>query len=274
MKIAVTGASGRVGQGIVQLAAARGHKLVMIDRVPPPVPPPAGASFIAVEMADYEGLVAAFSGCDALVHMAAIPVPDILPDHIVHNNNVVGSYNALRAAVENGITRICQASSVNAIGHSFSRAPRYDYFPLDEDHPNYCEDPYSLSKWLCEEQGLAFARRYPALSIASLRFHLVVPTREAAVQYHAGAPDPAKHLWAWTQLEAAADACLLSLTADFSGHVAFYVVAPETLSDIPTETLASRHFPQVPLTSPLIDRQSFFSSSKAARLLGWRHPSL
>jgi len=274
MKIAVTGASGKVGQGIVQLAAARGHSLVMIDRAPPPVAPPAGASFVALDMADYDGLVAAFAGCDALVHMAAIPVPNILPDHVVHNNNVVGSYNALRAAVESGITRICQASSVNAIGHSFSRTPRYDYFPIDEDHPNYCEDPYSLSKWLCEEQGQAFARRYPALHIASLRFHLVVPTREAAVQYHAGAPDPAKHLWAWTQLEAAADACLLSLTADFPGHEAFYVVAPRTLSEVPTATLAEQYFPSVPLHSPLVGHQSFFNCSKAQRVLGWRHPNV
>ncbi len=61
-------------------------------------------------------------------------------------NNVVGSYNALRAAAEHGITRICQASSVNAIGLSYSRTPRFDYFPIDEAHPNYSEDPYSLSQ--------------------------------------------------------------------------------------------------------------------------------
>ena len=85
--------------------------------------------------------------------MAAIPAPGHHPDHEVHNNNVMGSYNALRAAVEVGIQRVCQASSVNATGLAYSRWPHFDYFPLDEEHPTYNEDPYSLSKWICEEQG-------------------------------------------------------------------------------------------------------------------------
>ena len=48
-----------------------------------------------------------------MVHMAAIPAPFYLPDDVVHNNNVVGSYNAMRAAIEQGIRKICQASSVS-----------------------------------------------------------------------------------------------------------------------------------------------------------------
>jgi UDP-glucose 4-epimerase len=80
-------------------------------------------------------------------------------------------------------------------------------------------------------------------------------------------------LWAWTQLDAAADACLLSLEASIRGHETFFIVAPETLSPVPTETLATQYFPNVPLRSPLIGHQSFFNSSKAERLLGWMHPN-
>ena len=263
MKIAVTGANGRIGSAIVRMALGQGHQVVPIDR--------AGNNVITADVTDYDALVSAFAGCDAVVHMAAIPRPGLAPDHVVHNNNVVGSYDVLRAAAETGIRRICQASSVNAIGHSFSRAPRYDYFPIDESHPNYCEDPYSLSKWICEEQGRAFARRYADLTIASLRFHLVVPTREDAITRHRSA-DPAKHLWAWTQLDAAADACLLSLTAEFNGHETFYIVAPETLSEENSINLARQHFPGVALRQNLEGRRSFFNSDKARMLLGWQHP--
>lgn len=263
MKIAVTGANGKIGRAVTRLALDRGHDVVPIDR--------SGDNVVLADVTDYDALVAAFAGCGAVVHMAAIPRPGLAPDHVVHNNNVVGSYNVLRAAVERGITRICQASSVNAIGHSFSRHPRYDYFPLDEDHPNYCEDPYSLSKWICEEQGRTFARRYEALSIASLRFHLVVATRAEALDWHRSA-DPAKHLWAWTGLESAADACLLSLTAEFVGHEAFYIVAPNTLADEQSADLARQHFPGVALRQSLEGRRSFFNSQKARTLLGWQHP--
>jgi nucleoside-diphosphate-sugar epimerase len=271
MKIAITGSSGRVGQGIVARAAAEGHDLILIDRVTPPDTQDKTIPFILAEMSDYEAMVAAFSGRDAIIHMAAIPSPGRDPDHIVHNNNVVGSYNALRAAAEHGIKRVCQASSVNAIGHSYSRAPRYDYFPLDEQHPNYSEEPYSLSKWICEEQGKAFARRYEDMAIASMRFHLVVPDKKLAIETYGDRPRVDKHLWAWTGLDAAADACLLSLQAPFVGHEAFYIVAPETISDIPSLDLAKRHFPDVPITADLSGHRSFFNSGKAERMLGWRH---
>jgi UDP-glucose 4-epimerase len=204
--------------------------------------------------------------------MAAIPSPFHLPDHIVHNNNVVGSYNALRAAVEHGIMRICQASSVNAIGLSYSRAPRFDYFPVDETHPNYTEEPYGLSKWICEQQADTFARRYEGIRISSMRFHWVVPDRAtAAVRYHEQSPEIAKHLWAYTRFDAAARACLLSLGAAFNGHEVFYIVAPDTTADTPSRELAAKFFPSVPIRGDFSGHQSFFSSAKAERLLGWTH---
>jgi nucleoside-diphosphate-sugar epimerase len=210
MKIALTGSSGRVGDAIAQAALARGDSLVTIDRVPSAtLREGANCRFVEAEMSDYETLVDAFEGCEAVIHMAAIPAPFKHPDHIVHNNNVVGSYNALRAAAEHGITRICQASSVNAIGLSYSRAPRFDYFPIDEAHPNYGEDAYSLSKWICEAQADAFVRRYEDMRIASMRFHWVVPERAIAWRRASETtPQSAKNLWAYTRFDAAADACL------------------------------------------------------------------
>jgi nucleoside-diphosphate-sugar epimerase len=273
MKIAVTGGTGGIGSAVAALALERGHSVVSIDRVAPPQPQSDGRlRFVSADVADYDALVAAFDGCDALVHMAAIPAPGRHRDHVVHNNNVVGSYNALRAAVERGITRICQASSVNAIGLSFSRAPRFDYFPIDEEHPNYTEEPYSLSKWICEQQADTFARRHAAIRIASMRFHWVVAERAvSAAKFGFATQEAAKHLWAYTRRDAAADACLLSLEASFTGHEVFYIVAPDTNIDVPSQELATTFFPQVPLRQSLAGYRSLFNSEKAERLLGWRH---
>jgi UDP-glucose 4-epimerase len=141
MKIAITGGSGGVGRAIIQLALAQGHSVVSIDRVRPTTELPANVTFAEADIANYDTLLSAFKDCDAVIHMAAIPSPGHHPDHVVHNNNVVGSYNALRAAAELGIKRVCQASSVNATGLAYSRQPRFDYFPLDEQHPTYNEDP-------------------------------------------------------------------------------------------------------------------------------------
>jgi nucleoside-diphosphate-sugar epimerase len=273
MKIAVTGSTGRIGREITTQALAAGHEVVGIDRLDPAEPPTGNLTFIRADTDDYEGLVAAMKGCDALVHMAAIPAPIGYEDHVVHNNNVVGSYNAMRAAIENGVRRICQASSVNAIGLAFSRDPRCDYLPIDEEHPNYSEEPYSLSKWICEAQADTFVRRYEDLVIASMRFHYVVPERaQAAKVYNASEENTARHFWAYTLVGPAAEACLLSLTADFTGHEVFYIAAPDTTIDIPSMDLHDRLHPDVPIKGDLSGYNSFFNSSKAGRILGWTHP--
>jgi nucleoside-diphosphate-sugar epimerase len=273
MRIAVTGGNGRVGQGIIKMALAQGNEVVSIDQTPPPEITQPHFSFIQAHLSDYEEFVQAIRGCDALIHMAAIAAPGHHPDHIVHNNNVVTSYNSLRAAVEVGIKRVCQASSVNATGLAYSRSPHFDYFPLDEKHPTYNEDPYSLSKWICEEQGNSFARRYENMIIASMRFHGVVPQRHDMLQaINRGPTDTAtKSLWAYTRLEAASRACLLSLIADFKGHEVFYIVAPETIADIPSLELKQKFYPDVPVRGDISGHRSFFDSSKAERLLGWKH---
>jgi nucleoside-diphosphate-sugar epimerase len=271
MKIALTGGNGVVGTAIIEHALALGHTVVSIDRIAPETRHPE-VDHLTVDLNDYDATLAAFRGCDVLIHMAAIPFPFRDPDHVVHNNNVVSSYNAMRAAIECGITRICQASSVNAIGLSYSRAPRFDYFPIDEAHANYAEDAYSLSKWICEQQADTLVRRHAGLSIASLRFHWVVPDKAtAAANFNRPLPDLAKHLWAYTRLDAAARACLLAIDGRFVGHEVFYVVAPDTTHIRSSRELAAEYFPDVPIRGDLTGTASFFSSAKAERLLGWHH---
>ena len=273
MRIAITGASGRIGRAVTELALSQGHDVVSIDRAPPPkeTAPPA-VTFVQADMAHYSDVEQAVRGCDALVHLAAIPGPWRHPDDEVHNNNVVSSYNALSAAARLGIARVCQASSINAVGAAYSRWPRFDYFPLDEQHPTYNEDPYSLSKWICEQQADSLARRYETMTIASLRFHGVVPERAMVARRDHDARDMVtKHLWGYTRSDATARACLLSLTAGFPGHEAFFIVAPDTMMETPSLELARRFFPDVPVRGDLSGNWGFFDCSKAERMLGWRH---
>ncbi len=273
MRIAITGGGGRIGRAVIELALQQGHSVVSIDRaLPRPDTVQPDVTFVQAELTDYGMFEQALYGCDALVHMAAIPSPRGHADHVVHNNNVVTSYNALSATAQLGIKRVCQASSINATGAAFSRWPRYDYFPLDEQHPTYNEDPYSLSKWICEQQADSFARRYDGMAITSLRFHGIVPERAAAVR-----PDNAfrdlvvKHLWGYTCLQAAARACLVSLTAPFTGHEVLYIVAPDTVTERPSLELQAEFFPNVPLIGDLGGNHGFFNTAKAERLLGWMH---
>lgn len=273
MRIAITGGSGRIGRAVINLALAQGHDVVSIDRVPaPPDLIQPNITHVRAEITNYPELERALHECDAVVHLAAIPSPHGRPDYEVHHNNVVGSYNVLSAAARLGIKRVCQASSINAIGGFYSRWVRYDYLPVDEAHPSYNQDPYSLSKWLAEQQADSFARQYESMTIASLRLHWIVQERaNAKLRDSEPVALLPKQLWGYTRLDAAARACLLSLTAVFTGHEVFYIVAADTMVDQPSLELKQQFFPDVPARAAFEGRQGFFNTQKAQRILGWQH---
>src|SRR4051812_259316 len=219
MRIAITGGGGELGRTLMPYLIEQGHSVVVIDRTAPAASPPSAnrPDFIVADTRDFGQFVASIRGCDGLIHLAAHRSPLNMIDHVVYADNTVSSYNALSAAATLGIQRVCLASSINAIGGAFSRTPRYDYFPVDELHPTYAEDAYSLSKWVLEQQADAFARRFAGMRIASLRFHALVQQRQGAVDMSQRfGPIVARHLWAYTSLRSASAACLLALTADFS----------------------------------------------------------
>jgi UDP-glucose 4-epimerase len=274
MRIAITGGSGELGRTLIPYLIEQGHTALSIDRaLPPPGPPsPRRPEFLVADTRDFGQFVASIRGCDALIHLAAHRSPIGMIDHVVYADNTVSSYNALSAAATLGIQRVCLASSINAIGGAFSRAPRYDYFPVDEQHPTYAEDAYSLSKWVLEQQADAFARRFEGMRIASLRFHSLVEQRQTAIDMaQRFGPAVNRHLWAYTSLKSASVACLLALTADFSGHEAFYIVAGQTIAPEPSLELARQYYPQTEIRGDLSGHAAFFDSRKAERVLGWRH---
>jgi nucleoside-diphosphate-sugar epimerase len=289
MQIGVTGGRGLLGTAVVAEASRLGHGVVSIDLQPArsdgperhrgahgdtPLAAPDAPVVVEVtaDVTSYDELRRALEGCQAIVHLAARPSPLGRPPHDVHNVNVVGSYNALTAALELGIERVCLASSVNAIGAAFSRRPRYDYFPLDEDHPTYNEDPYGLSKWIGEAQADSVCRRHPGLTVGSLRLHHLVPARSSIIAKIA--PDPSAYsrdLWGYTTLGAAARACLAVLNGPWKGHQLFFVVAPRIGLDRSTAELCRTFYPEVPLRRELEGNEGLYCCAKARGLLDWEH---
>lgn len=271
MRIAITGGSGRVGSAVVTQAIAAGHDVRVLDRRAPA----ADVEFRAVDLANFAEVCSALKGADVLVHLGGIAGPNEASEVDVHDNNVLASYHALSGAVAVGIRRVVQASSINAIGASWSRAPRFDYFPVDLDHSTRNEDGYSLSKWIAEQQADSLTRRYPNLSVASLRFHAFVTDRQAALenaQQH-GQEWSARGLWGYTTVPMITSACLLACGAKFSGHERLLVVAREVASISPSEELHRRWYPEVPLRSPLVGQAGFWDCQRTVELLGWQHVS-
>ncbi|MCA9986614.1 MAG: NAD(P)-dependent oxidoreductase [Anaerolineales bacterium] len=272
MKIGVTGGNGGMGRHLIPYLLEQGHDVVSLDLRLPDSPWERRSRHLIADVTDMGQLTAGLAGCDALVHLAAHTSPNHHPETVVYHDNTLSSYYALSAAAVLGIKRVCQASSINAIGGVYSRQPKYDFFPVDETHPTYAEDAYSLSKWVMEQQGDAFARRYEWMTIGSLRFHWLLDSRERALQMtRVENPYAVKHMWAYTLFSAAARAILLTLTADYSGHEAFYIVAPRTAVEEESMALIERYYPDIEIRKDMSGQAGFFDCSKAERLLGWRH---
>jgi nucleoside-diphosphate-sugar epimerase len=87
MKIAVTGATGRVGRQVATHALECGHEIVGIDvNIPAPstlqdslghlTGDPQRYTFIQVDLKNFEKVIDALKGCDAVIHLAVIINPE------------------------------------------------------------------------------------------------------------------------------------------------------------------------------------------------------
>lgn len=270
MKVAVTGALGIVGAFVSRELSERGHDVLRIDRQDLG-PQGRGRRYIHVDLTGYDQTIEALSGAEVVVHLAGFNAPTAAPEWKVHNNNVSASYNVLSASAALGISRVVQASSVNAIGLAWSRQPRFDYFPVDLAHPTYNEDGYSLSKLVQELQADSLVRRHETLSVATLRLHAVLTDAIQAKRYvdRLGEGWAIKGLFGYCTFQSVVDAIDLALAAPFAGHEILWISEPTTFSEVPSAELHRRHYPDVPLRSPLVGHQTFFAIERTRELLRW-----
>lgn len=271
MRVAVTGCSGRIGTAVVRALLERGDQVVGVDLKPPEQ---GRFPFVRADITDFGQVVQALTGADAVVHLAAIPGPRMVPPTEILRVNVLGTFHVFEACRLLGIRKVVWASSINAVGLHFNKErPRLDYLPLDEQHPARPEEAYSLSKWLGEQMADATARLAPEMTLVSLRFHGVT-TPEHYERWRVNpfreVPGDFKGLWGYVDLRDAVDAVLKALDAAWTGHEVFFICAADTHSVVPTEELVRAAYPEVPLRRPLRGHEGLFDLSKAQRLLGWQ----
>jgi UDP-glucose 4-epimerase len=268
LRIAITGAAGRLGRHVVARALRAGHEVVASDLPGVVGAPDEGVEWRPADLTDVDEARAALAGTQGVIHLGGLVHPRY-PEPEVHRVNVNGTYHVLVAAEEHGLEGVCLASSINAIGGVYSAEPRYDYFPVDEDHPTYAEDAYSLSKWIVEQQSAAFARRRPDVAFSALRLHGL---RDDAASARSDGDDDGrrrKDLWGWVSFDAAAAACLLALLRPTPGHASYHIVADRTITPTPSTELAARWYPGVPLRTPMAGNAGFYATARATADLGW-----
>ncbi len=249
MRIAVTGARGRLGRAVVaRLSEQEGVETVGIDKGTAPRDDDAPTR--DADLCDLGQVYGALAGVDAVIHLGAIPAPTGLPPERVFGNNIVSQFNVFEAAATLGIRRVVSASSVSALGFPWQyRWSEPLYLPIDEEHPLLPQDCYGLSKAAGEEIAAAYCRR-GAGSAASLRFSTILSDEDTYRRVLAStSADPqraAALLWSYVDRRDAAEACVLAVTASFEGHQPLYITAADTTAERPTDELIAQWYPTVP----------------------------
>lgn len=268
--IAVTGGSGKAGRAVVRDLLSAGYAVRNVDVAAPPADA-REASFLRADLTDLGEAMEALAGTDAVVHLAAIPGPEILTTEATFRINVSSTYNVFTAAATLGLRRIVWASSETTLGLPFEKHPPR-YLPVDEQHPLVPDTSYALSKVVGEELARTFSAWHGDLPIIGLRFSNVMEPNDYA-RFADWQGDPHIRSWnAWSYVDArdSARACRLALEADLRGAHAMIIAAADTVMERPSADLAGEILPRSELRELAFERASLLSSSLAERLIGYR----
>ncbi len=276
MRALVTGSAGRIGRRVVPALQTHGCEVRTFDRCAGREPDHWPGSLL-----DAARVRQVVQGCDAVIHLAAIPNDRPGQEDDVIATNVLGTWHVLQAAAEAGVTRVVYFSSIQALGLTGTeRQP--DALPLDDAHPRHPARPYALSKAMCEDTCRYFAET-AGMTALCLRPTLVADEEMYAWWRSSDARSLprryrryfASDMWSYCDIEDVVRAAVLALDAQDVPFGTFLLAARDTTSTVPTADLLAEHYPDVPLRLPAgtLDADPFHGlvdTAAAERVLGWR----
>lgn len=120
MRVFVTGANGHIGSNTVRCLLARGHEVAPFVRQHADLQgiEKLGLNCLYGDVRDYEALLPAIQGCEAVIHLASIYQMWSMDAHRIEQTACVGTENVFQAASEAGIKRVVFVSSMAAVGYS------------------------------------------------------------------------------------------------------------------------------------------------------------
>src|SRR5262245_31329784 len=168
--ILVTGSAGRIGQAVVRELVARGRPVRGLDVVPTP-----GATESVVgDIASFGSVRRAMEGVSALVHLAATPDDDDFMTRLLPNN-IVGTFNVVESAREEGVPRVVLASTGQVVWWQRMRGE----VPIGADVQPTPRGWYAATKCFLDAAGRSLAEAH-GRTVLSIRLGWCPRTAEQA----------------------------------------------------------------------------------------------
>jgi UDP-glucose 4-epimerase len=271
MKILVTGGSGLVGRYVVEELKLT-HYVEILDLKKPDH---SLLPYHPVDLLDEGATRERVRGFDVVVHLAGIPHPLNDPPEKVFRTNTQSTYNVLEACAANGVRRFVFMSSESVLGFAFSTTRMWpESLPIDERHVLRPEDPYGLSKVVCEKICNGFSRRTGMQTICLRPPWVWAPEpKEVAFykQLRAEYPKWYKNLWAYIHVFDVAKAvrqCVESPNLPL--HDSYFICASETWVDVESRALVAQYFPETrEIADSFAGTTSLISCGKAKKAFGF-----
>jgi nucleoside-diphosphate-sugar epimerase len=162
MKVFLTGGTGFIGGHVARQLRDRGDDVRALVRSPEKSAglTQLGCELVSGTLADKEAIRAGMAGCDAAIHGAAmyeVGIPE--SEHrAMYEANVIGTDNALRAALEAGVGRVVYISTVGAFGNTKGEVVDEAYQHPGSGFTSYYEETkveaHRVARRLILEEGL------------------------------------------------------------------------------------------------------------------------
>jgi uronate dehydrogenase len=206
-RILLTGAAGAIGTAVRPVLRELADEVVLTDRVEPAAVAQ-GERFAHAELADPVPWDALAAGCDAVVHLGA--VPDEAAFDVLAGPNLHGAFHVLDAARRAGVRRVVLASSGRTTG--FYRVGER----LDGNATPRPDGLYAATKAFAEALGRMYADRF-GVEVVALRIGTFLAR-----------PQTTRDLSTWLSHDDARRLVRAALTGPVDGFVAVYGVSANT----------------------------------------------
>jgi dTDP-glucose 4,6-dehydratase len=162
-QVLVTGAGGFIGSHLVERLVAEGLAVRALVRYNSrnawgwldDSPVRRSVEVVTGDIRDFDSVRSAVRGTDSVFHLAAligIPYSYVSPLAYIQTN-VVGTYNVLQAARDEGLSRIVVTSTSETYGSA-------QYVPIDELHPAVGQSPYAATKVAADQLALSYHKSF------------------------------------------------------------------------------------------------------------------
>jgi dihydroflavonol-4-reductase len=154
LKVLITGASGFVGQHLLEDIDHSRFEVAIITRDPSKKMrvQPTGIKVLKADLNDLESLTEAFRGTDVLINTAA----EVRKQEKLATTNVEGTKHLIKAIVENKIRKVIHLSSVGVVGMQYSSEP----VSVDEDSKCKPRNEYERTKLESEDLLIEASKRF------------------------------------------------------------------------------------------------------------------